>query len=86
MKAQIYGAVPVVVNYAALETTVKYGIKIDGDIYDSETKAEFQKQLIELLQDESRQEEIRQPMMEWARKEFPWSKVADQWTKEMESK
>jgi hypothetical protein len=25
-------------------------------------------------------------MMEWARKEFPWSKVADQWTKEMESK
>lgn len=82
MKAQIYGCVPVVVNYAALQTTVKYGIKVDGDIYDQETKEEFKRQLIDLLKDPQRQEEIRKPMMEWATKEFSWSKVASEWTKE----
>lgn len=80
MKAQVYGAVPVVVNYAALKETVQYGIKIDGDIYDQETKDEFKNQLIALLKSDERQEEIREPMMKWALKKFAWSSVAKQWS------
>lgn len=80
MKAQAYGAIPVVIDYAALKETVQYGIKIDGDIYEPEIKEKFKSELIALLKDEKRQEEIRVPMMEWARNKFAWSNVAKQWT------
>jgi glycosyltransferase involved in cell wall biosynthesis len=43
MKAQAYGAIPVVINYAALVETVQHGVKVDGDIYDQETKDEFKR-------------------------------------------
>lgn len=82
MKAQVYGCVPVVVNYAALETTVQYGVKVDGDIYDQETKEEYKKQLITLLNDEKRQEEIRKPMIKWAKETLGWDKVSYEWDKE----
>lgn len=85
MKAQVWGAVPVVVDYAALNSTVKYGLKIEGDIYEKETRDEYQKQLISLLKDPDRQEEIRQPMMKWARENYGWDKVAAQWSEEFKS-
>ena len=86
MKAQANGAVPVVVNYAALEETVQYGIKVDGDIYDEETKEKYKQELIALLKDEKRQDEIREPMMKWAKDKFGWDKVARQWDEEFRSK
>lgn len=82
MKAQCYGAIPVTMNNYALQTTVQHGVKIDGDIYDKETKEEFKKQLISLLKDDKRQEEIRNPMMKWAKDTFSWNKVAEEWTNE----
>ena len=82
MKAQAWGAIPVVVDYAALKETVKYGIKVEGDIYDQETKDEYCKQLIALLNDPDRQEEIRKDMMPWAKEKFTWNKVAFQWDQE----
>lgn len=85
MRAQALGAIPVVINYAALEETVQHGVKVDGDIYESEVREEFKKQLISLLKDEKRQEEIRVPMMKWAKEQFPWSKVAKQWSDEFKS-
>ena len=86
MKAQAYGAIPVVINYAALAETVQYGIKVDGDVYDQETKDEFKKQLIDLLNDEKRQEKIRSEMTPWAQSKFGWDKVAKQWSEEFKSK
>jgi len=82
MKAQCYGAIPVVVNYAALQTTVQHGIKVDGDVYDKETQEKFKQELISLLKDDKRQEEIRKPMIKWAKETFSWDKVASEWTKE----
>ena len=82
MRAQAYGAVPVVIDYGAVKETVQYGVKIPGDIYDPETKEVFKHALIELLLDEKRQEAIRKPMMEWARETFAWSRVAKQWDEE----
>lgn len=80
MKAQACGAVPVVVNYGALKTTVQYGVKVDGDIYDRETKEAFKSELIALLKDHERQAEIRLPMVKWARKNLTWTKVAESWS------
>lgn len=86
MKAQAWGAVPVVVDYAALNTTVKYGVKVEGDIYDKEVRERYQTELIDLLNDHDRQEEIRVPMMKWAQKELSWESVAKNWTKEFHEK
>lgn len=81
MKAQCYGAIPVVINYAALRTTVQHGVKVDGDIYDKDVRDKYKEELIKMLNNPD-QEKIRKPMMKWAKKEFPWSKVATNWIKE----
>lgn len=86
MRAQVYGSVPVVIDYAALKETVQYGIKVEGDIYEQEVQQEYVKQLVSLLKDEKRQEEIREPMMKWARDKFSWSNVAKQWDEEFKNK
>jgi len=85
MKAQAYGAIPVIIDYAALKETVQYGIKIDGDIYDKEIRDKYLKELVALLNDPQRQEEIRVPMMKWAKEQFTWSKIAESWDKEFKS-
>lgn len=82
MKAQAYGSIPCVVNYAALDETVQYGIKIDGDIYEDETREEYTTALIGLLKDHDMQDSIRKTMMSWAKKKYTWASVAEQWSKE----
>jgi glycosyltransferase involved in cell wall biosynthesis len=84
MKAQAYGCEPVVVNYAALQTTVKYGRKVEGDIYDQETKDKFKEQLINALKNPMT-DEWRAHMIKWAQKKFAWSNVAKSWSEEFES-
>lgn len=79
MMAQVYGAVPVVIDYAALKETVKYGLKIDGDIYDQETKSVYKDALIALLKDPEKQEEIRKNMIK--DKNFGWDIRAKDWVK-----
>lgn len=81
IKAQAYGCEPVVVNYAALQETVQYGRKVDGDIYDDETKDEFKKQLIEALTNPM-SEEKRKEMMKWANEKYSWEKIAKEWVGE----
>ena len=75
LKAQAYGAIPVVVNYAALKTSVQFGAKVDGDIYDPEVKETFTQELIKALN----KDWDRQEMMDWASKKFPWSEIAKHW-------
>src|SRR3990167_3616003 len=79
MKAQALGAVPVVTNYAALEETVKNGLRIDVDIRTEEGQKEYFDTLIGLLKDPIKQDEIRKPMMPWAKDYFLWSHVAKIW-------
>ncbi len=81
IKAQAYGCEPVVVNYAALKETVQYGRKIDGDIYDQETKDAFKKQLIDALKNPMG-EEKRNEMMTWAKEKYTWKKISEDWSKE----
>lgn len=82
MKAQAFGAVPCVIDYAAIKETVQFGVKINGDIYDQETKDLYRDSLIALLNDPKYQEEVRKEMVPWALKTFPWSNVAKQWDEE----
>lgn len=82
MRAQIYGSVPCVINYAALRETVKWGVKVEGDIYEPEVRKLYTNSLVALLNDEKYQEEVRKEMMPEARKLFAWSNVAKQWSEE----
>lgn len=79
MKAQAFGAVPVVTNYAALKETVQYGDKVDVDITSEKGQQEYAKHLIAMLQDVEKQKKIRPEMMSWARETYSWETVARQW-------
>lgn len=79
MKAQAQGAIPVVTNYAALKETVKNGIRVEANIQSQTGQADYVKALVGLLNDEEKQKEIRGPMMQFARQNFTWEKVATQW-------
>ena len=70
---------PVCIDYAALQETVKYGMKVKGDIYDKETKEEYKKALITALKDDKWQKQQREAMMPWAKEKYSWSKIALQW-------
>ena len=79
MKTQALGAIPVVTNFAALKETVRNGLKVDMDITTKEGQEEYKTQLIGLLKDDKKQEEIREPMIKWAQDYFTWDKVAAEW-------
>jgi glycosyltransferase involved in cell wall biosynthesis len=82
IKAQAWGAVPVVINFAALKETVQFGKKVDGDIWDKETREEYKQALIEALKNDKWQEEQRTKMIPWAKGKYGWDKIAQQWDNE----
>src|SRR5258708_1853387 len=83
IKAQAYGCEPVVIDYAALKETVQYGKKIEGDIYDQETKDKFKQQLLEALK-KPWNEGDREAMMKWAQEKYSWEKIAQSWKEEFD--
>lgn len=82
MKAQASGCVPVVTDYAALSETVKYGVKIPGKSGSEETDIAFKKELISMLNNPKRQEEIRDVMLK-NKSQWGWDKVAAQWVNQL---
>lgn len=93
IKAQAGGAIPVSSNFAALEETVQFGVKLPmkeqkegakigkGDI---KFLDEYKAALIDMLKDPKKQAAIRPKMMKWAKTQS-WKKVAKQWSNEFES-
>ena len=79
IKAQAYGCEPVVVSYAALKETVQFGRKVDGDIYDQETKEAYKKELIDALKNPM-EETKRKEMMKSIREKYGWEKLAQEWS------
>lgn len=79
MEMQALGAIPVCTTLAALNETVRNGIKLDVDITDEAAQKEYQQALIDLLQHPEKQAEIRPDMMKWARSYYQWSRVAGMW-------
>ena len=100
VKAQAGGAIPVSSNFAALDETIQYGVKISMD--KAETKKtkddeanvgswtdeelnKFRDSLIDMLKNPDKQAKIRPDMMAWARKEMSWSRTATGWINDFES-
>lgn len=79
MKAQIAGAVPVVVPRAALAETVKYGMKFGRAKDNGELLKMFTKGLIKALKDHKGQEAMRKLMMKNAPEMFSFEGLAKQW-------
>jgi len=87
IKAQAGGAIPVSSNFAALDETVQYGVKLpmkeqkEGTLVgagDEEFLKPFKEALIDMLKHPEKQEAIRKEMQDWARSNS-WRKVAEQW-------
>ncbi len=79
LESQADGLVPVVINYAALKETVGSGVRVEGDIYDQETKDEYLKQLLLLMGDEKRWQVENEQARQFAQK-FSWDLIAAEWS------
>lgn len=79
MRAQVCGAVPVVIPKAALGETVKWGVKVEKATDAAHFLEKFGDELIALLQDTKRQEKLRKEMMKKAPSKFSFKGLAKQW-------
>lgn len=94
MKAQVGGAIPVVIPTAAVAETVQWGAMTSRGYYYSlhgeiVMPGEAMEQWIQgmklmLAKDWKEKEKYRKTMMEWARKEYSWQEVAKSWVAEFE--
>lgn len=93
IKAQAGGAVPVSSNFAALDETVQFGVKLKMQeqkegaqigLGDTKFLNQFRSELIKMLKNEKLQETIRPRMMKWARSQS-WDKIARQWVLDIEN-
>jgi len=80
LNCQKFGCVPVTINLAALSDTVFSGVKLEGDIYEAETKELFLKELISLAKDEKRLEEEKIKAKAGIDKYY-WDNIANEWSK-----
>lgn len=80
VKMQAAGCVPVCTTVAALDEVVQFGHKFD--VQDMYKNQEAQEQFIAKVVEYMNNPPDRAPMMDWARKNWTWGKVADQWTEE----
>lgn len=90
MKCQAGGAVPVASNFAALNETIQYGVKMPMlddkgvGVWNEEIAEKYKDALIDMLKDTKKQESIRKEMIPWAKKQYSWTKVAQSWAEEFE--
>lgn len=90
VKAQAGGAWPVTSDYAALDETVKYGVKVPmprkqkmggAGIWDEKDLKKYEDKLIDTLKNPP-SEEQREVMMQWARNNKSWQQTAEGWSDE----
>jgi len=79
MKTQAAGTVPIISNVAALDETVKFGVKVNDPKDEAELKR-WKEQTIYYLKNPDNQDDIRKDMMEWARYTYDWKRVAKNWS------
>ena len=80
MDAQACGAIPVTTPVWAIAENVRFGLMVEGfPETDPLTQARYVNQLLHLVQDPERQDEIRRDMMPWAAGYFNWENFVTQW-------
>ena len=81
MKAQACGCVPVTTDYAALDETVKGGVKVHGKCGEGDTNERLKEALIKVLKDTKYQEQLRKELPD--KSIFSWENVAKKWIDEL---
>lgn len=91
IKAQVAGAIPVVIPTAALAETVQYGYKTDRGFYNSVGGVTMPQEALEqwtnavisaLKKDESEKSPYRKTMSERMKARYDWSTIAREWQEE----
>lgn len=80
---QAAGVIPITSGYAALKETQKAGVQLEGDVFDPEWQEEFTQEVLDLIEDEERQQEIRENAQE-AAQEFSWDQVSEIWNNKLQ--
>lgn len=78
------GVVPCTVNLAGLEDSVQSGVKVEGDIYDDETKEAWLEGLFKLMSDKRYWQAEQEKGRQWA-ENFTWDKIARRWEDELKA-
>lgn len=78
LESQRDGLVPVVMNLAALDETVGSGIKVKGDIYLQEDRAEYISGLLKVMTDDAFWESESQKAVKFANS-YAWDNIAETW-------
>ncbi len=82
MDAQATGAIPITSPTWAIGENVKHGVFIEGNPEsDDLVRARYVLEVIRMMLDQQRQEEIRSEMQNWALNFFNWEKFVKQWAK-----
>lgn len=80
MEAQACGAIPVCNPYWACAQNVKHGVFVQGNpLHDPLTRSRYVQWIVRLVRDQELCQQIRGPMMPWAREHFDWERIVDQW-------
>jgi len=74
-KAMAASCVPIATDFAVMKER-NQGVMIEGDIHQPEVKERFKQELIALLKDDKRKEEIRNKLDV---SEYSWDSVTEQW-------
>lgn len=85
MKAQIMGCLPIVIDKRnAVAETVQHGVKVDVEIEDIVGQKTFMDEVIKHLQNPGLFSPAdKQTMVDWAKENFQWAKVASDWDRIM---
>lgn len=79
-KAQAAGAIPVISDRAALKETTKYGVIEDFDsTWNEGGRERYLAALVDMLNHPEKQDSLRPDMIAWAKNNWSWRKVAEQW-------
>lgn len=78
MEASSDGCVPITTNIAALGEFTVGRVVVKGDIYDSDVRAEYLKELLSLMGDIKRWHKLREEGQAYV-KDFTWEKSARKW-------
>lgn len=84
LECQQDGVVPVTMNLAALSETVQSGVKVDGDIYDDETKELYLEKLIYMMGHEVHWKQEQEKGKNFV-EQFTWGKVSSKWEHEFKA-
>jgi len=95
MKMQAAGCIPITTTVAALNETVQFGYKVDGDkavikskdapkqrvsIIGKEEIAEWTGKVIEYLKNPKLYNDKREEMVKWAKDTYSWKRVSEKWS------